>query len=88
MFNNRMLFVMFEPALGCNPKDDHKIAKDVYPIYDTHFVSLLEAYLRKLKTKITEVFNNELQMYTEMLRAKDEEMDKAMLDVQNREFMI
>ena len=81
MFENRPLFVLFEQILGCNSKLDHQNAKNVYPIYEKQFMNLLEAYLRKAKTKITEVFNNELEAYNEMLKAKDAEVDKAMLDV-------
>ena len=33
MFDNRPLYILFETILGCNPKDDHKTPKNVFPIF-------------------------------------------------------
>lgn len=33
MYDNRPLYILFETALGCNPKDDHKTPKNVFPIF-------------------------------------------------------
>lgn len=88
MFRERQLFVLFEQALGCDPKSDHATPKDVYPLYDRRIRLSLDAHLVKARVKITEVFNAELEAYNALLSSKDDEVNQAMLEIQNREHML
>lgn len=58
---------MFEKELGCDPMTDHITAKDIYPLYDSALRRCLDAYLVKARAEITEVFNNELEMYNKLI---------------------
>ena len=42
----------------------------------------------KSRTKIIEVFNNELEHYNAIMQSKDDEVDKALAEIESREYML
>lgn len=42
----------------------------------------------KARTKIIEVFNNELEHYNAIMQSKDEEVDDALAEIERREYML
>lgn len=85
MFDNRPLYVLFETILGCDPKHDHKVPKNVFPIFCPQQTRLIDAFLLKSRTKIIEVFNTELAHYDAIIRSKDEEVEEALAEIEKRE---
>lgn len=56
MFQKRPLYVMMEEQLGCNPLYDHKVPKDVFPLYQARLDSLFEAFNLQLKVCVSQLF--------------------------------
>lgn len=81
VFEDRQLYVLFEPTLNCNPITDHTTTKNVYPVYDKPLRLLLDAFLVKARAKIVEIFNNELETYNKLISDNNDQVKDAMLAI-------
>ena len=70
---------MMEEKLGCNPLYDHKVPKDVFPLYQARLDSLFEAFNLQLKVCVSQLFQKINDVVDTQLLSRRESLDRSQL---------
>ena len=79
MFQKRPLYVMMEEQLGCNPLCDHKVPKDVFPLYQGRLDSLFQAFDLSLNLNVNQLLEKMNDIVDTQLLSKCASLDDSQL---------